>query len=49
MVLQMTRVHEIEDHAIQYILTDKELLWAFKSLFFKKSVFLKTLKQWTLV
>ncbi len=32
MVLQMTQVHEFEDHAFQYILTDKELLWAILSL-----------------
>ncbi len=37
MVLQMTQVHELEDHAFQYILTDKELLWAILSLFLKNN------------
>lgn len=26
-------MHEIEDHAFQYILMDKQLLWAILSLF----------------
>ncbi len=34
MVLQMIQGHELEDHAFQYILMDKELLWAILSLFF---------------
>lgn len=44
MVLQMTQVHELEDHAFQYILMDKELLWAILSLFLKKDSFIKKIK-----
>lgn len=45
MVLQMIQGHELEDHAFQYILMDKELLWAILRLFFKKKdSFIKNVK-----